>query len=268
MRKIGLLLLLTGLAGLSGCAGGRSYDYSIMLIEPKVEVGDVAEIALGVHDQRSYVVNGEKYPQYVGTQRSPAYVPWNINTRSGKPMAEDFLQAIRRGLAADGYTVRGVVLSEKEDKKQALAKLMQTGADRILLFTIREWFFDVWTSTRISTDVKLEVYDGSGRMLAGAETKKEEWDGNKKIVPDLEFKAAVEKLISDDAIVQALQGGVVAQQITTHPARPTETRPAQEAASSSVLPDADQTEETCTTEQILRMKAMGMSDRQVKAACR
>ncbi len=283
MRKFNLSILLVLIAILTGCAGGRSYDYTVIPINSHLE-GNKEKIALGVHDQREYVKNGEKYPQYVGTQRSPAYVPWNINTKSGSPMADDFLQNIGNSLIKDGYKVDLVSLPETESKKQVLTQLKATGDNRLLLFTINEWFFDVWYKTRMSYSIKLEVFDKKGRLLASSEVEKKMWDDKDNAVPDFEFKSAVENLLTSDSIVKGLnqnlsysdydinsmskskdiENPTITKNVPTK--KQAETQQAVHDNKANFQKSTD-VKMTCTTDQILKMKKMGMADEQIKAAC-
>ena len=201
---LALSIITATMLSLSGCAGGRNYDYTAIPIDPMLS-GNNGKLAIGVHDERKYVKNGDKYPQYVGTQRSPAYVPWNINTKSGLPMADDFLKNIGKSLENDGYKVDLVSLSEKENKKQVLARLQKTGDNKLLLFTVKEWYFDVWYKTRMEYSMKLEVFNKNLRLLAHSEVAKKMWGEHDNAVPDLEFKAAVEKLLSEDSIYNVLE---------------------------------------------------------------
>ena len=279
MRKFNLALLLVLAAILTGCAGGRNYDYTAIHIDPHLE-GNKEKIALGVHDQREYVKNGEKYPQYVGTQRSPAYVPWNINTKSGSPMADDFLQNIGKSLNEDGYKVDLVSLPETENKKQVLTQLKATGDNKLLLFTINEWFFDVWYKTRMSYSMKLEVFDNKGILLASSEVEKKMWDDKDNAVPDLEFKSAVESLLANDSIVKGLNQNLSYSDYRTNSKDiqnetitknvPTEKQAETQKGVHDDKGNSQKTTEvkmTCTTDQILKMKKMGMADEQIKAAC-
>ncbi|MDX9964099.1 hypothetical protein [Desulfobacter postgatei] len=275
MRKFNLAIFLVLMAILTGCAGGRNYDYTAISIDQHLE-GNKEKIAIGVHDQREYVKNGDKYPQYVGTQRSPAYVPWNINTKSGSPMADDFLQNISKSLNNSGYKVDQISLPEKVNTNQALTQLKATGDNRLLLFTINEWFFDVWYKTRMSYSMKLEVFDNVGRLLASSEVEKKMWDDKDNAVPDLEFKSAVEILLTNDSIVKGLN-----QNLSYSDYRTNSKDIKNEAMRKDVLAE-NQTEspndktncqksteikKKCTTDQVLKMKEMGMADEQIKAAC-
>ena len=224
----------------SGCAGGQSYDYSIVPINVNADGGN-KKIALGVHDQRVYVKNGEKYPQWVGTQRSPAYVPWNINTKTGASMADDFMLSIGSSLRTRGFNVSAISLPERVDTDQAIILLMKTGNKKLLLFTINEWYFDVYFRVRMSCSMKLEVFDGKGGLLASAEVKKEMWNDGQNAIPDQEFQSAVEQLLNNEKIVNSLEQDVN-------------------------LSDTEE-EMKCTTDQILKMKELGMTNNQIKAAC-
>ncbi|GBE53157.1 hypothetical protein BMS3Bbin14_01640 [bacterium BMS3Bbin14] len=275
---LALSIITATMLSLSGCAGGRSYDYRAISIDPMLS-GNNTKLAIGVHDEREYVKNGDKYPQYVGTQRSPAYVPWNINTKSGLPMAEDFLKNIGKSLQHDGYKVDLVLLPEKENKKQVLARLQDTGDNKLLLFTINEWYFDVWYKTRMEYSMKLEVFDNNLRLLAHSEVAKKMWGENDNAVPDLEFKSAVEKLLSNDSIVKSLgedftYSDTDAKSTTYQSNTIKSERVDKDEKKSQIKQNKIHNENfskpianKCSTEQILKMKEMRMSDEQIKAAC-
>jgi len=271
IRNLELLFFVAILS--AGCAGGHSYDYSKVSLLPVGLDGHNNKVAVGVHDQRKYVANGDKYPQYVGTMRSPAYVPWNVNTRIGLPMADDFLAAIKHGLEADRFTVNPVVLSAKESRQDAIERLKKTGDYRLLLFTINEWYFDVWGKTRMEYDLQLDVLDTDGNNLATAQVGKKIWEDNDNTIPDVEFRTAAEKLLSTDAIVKSLDPGYKKASQPATLSVPVEKEKAQAATQpikigKQISTDRMDKKMTCTAEQILKMKAMGMADSQIKAACR
>jgi len=278
MKKLIVLLVLITLGG---CAGGRSYDYSVVPMSPDLD-NSIPNLSLSVHDQRNYVKNGEKYPQYVGTQRSPAYVPWNINTKTGAPMADDFLMSIKTALLQKGINVLPVTTSEKENKISVVARLKETGRDRLLLFTINEWYFDIWGSLRIEYDLQLEVFNGDAKLLSMATVEKKDWEPEKKIYPDVEFQHAVQALLNDDKIKQSLKPGfspIMRKATEASPAatkkEPQEkkitpaivtieknSKPAVKPAAVKPVPKPV-VKSKCTTKQILSMKEMGMSDSQI-----
>jgi len=293
MPRLTLTIFLILAAALTGCAGGKSFDYSVISVNVETE-GTNKEIAIGVHDQREYIKNGDKYPQYVGTQRSTAYVPWNINTKSGLPMAEDFMHSIANSMKSKGFEINLVSLSEKESKKQAITHLKETDDKRLLLFTIDKWFFDIFYKIRMSYSMKLEVFDSKGRILAHAEAKKEMWEDNDNAVPAVEFQTTIEFLLNNDKIVKGLDTSLkysdydiktdeveaiivkstppkvsiddAVEVLRVNQMQPTTTW---KKTPPKAMPNKTIKEKMpCTTDQILKMKDMGMTDSQTKAACK
>jgi len=256
MKHLFVVLSLLSVAILSGCAGGKNYNYSNTPIDVETH-GDNIKISVGVHDQRKYIVTGEKYPQYVGIQRSVSYVPWNVNTQSGRPMADDFLLSITSSLKSKGYKVTSVSLSEKNDRDEVLAQLRKNQDDRLLLFTIDEWYFDVFYKVRMSCSMKLEVFNNDGALLAFAEDKKEIWEDDQNAIPDVEFKATVENLLTNEDIVMALNPKINLEALVK-----------KETKQPIVIQETLAEEITkCTTDQILTMKNIGMTDDQIRSAC-
>ncbi len=150
----------------SGCAGGHSADYSNLIIPVNFE--SEIKLAVGVTDNRPFIMDGSKHEQYVGTMYSLAHVPWNMNTRSGKPFAEDVLKSLTASLNQKGFDVLPVALSKNDDKNGVMVKLKKANRERILLFTIIEWYSTVYFGTNLYYDLKLETFDKSGNFLASA----------------------------------------------------------------------------------------------------
>lgn len=42
-----------------------------------------------VVDERAYILSGSKTADYVGLIRGSYYIPYDVNTRSGEPLAHD-----------------------------------------------------------------------------------------------------------------------------------------------------------------------------------
>ena len=76
LRSIGPLLLLVVL---SGCAVGNQYDYQATSVALPI-VGS-GELGLAIIENRSYVLDGSRKPNFVGLQRAtlgnafPKYTP-------------------------------------------------------------------------------------------------------------------------------------------------------------------------------------------------
>jgi hypothetical protein len=142
---------------------------------PTIEYETDTPIAVGVHDQRPYVINGEKSPTYVGNLRSLFGNPWNVNTQSDKPLSEDIASAVVSGFMNAGIQATSVPILFSDDPHVAIGKLKQLGAKRIIFITIREFRSDTYRDNFLSinrigffTDAILLVYDGDGKELANS----------------------------------------------------------------------------------------------------
>ncbi len=79
---------------LGGCAVGNTYEYRLPRLPLSVQ-GNSA-IGLAVTDQRPYILDGDKDPNFVGLQRGGYGNPFDVTTASGRPMAEDMALSSRQ----------------------------------------------------------------------------------------------------------------------------------------------------------------------------
>lgn len=79
------LLILPFLAVLAGCA--IKYDYVGLTAE--LRYAGTATVGAAGHDERAYVLFGEKGPDFVGLARGGFGNPFLRATLSGRPLADD-----------------------------------------------------------------------------------------------------------------------------------------------------------------------------------
>ena len=156
------LVLAAVVALAQGCAVGQKVSYGDA--SPELRAGGGA-IAVGVQDRRPYVLSGEKTPDFVGVSRGGFYNPFDVNTASGKPLADDAAGAIARSLGARGARVTTVPIAPKDTEAQALAALERAGQPRSLYVTIFEWRSDSYTGTGFDFDLQAVGYGPGGRKL-------------------------------------------------------------------------------------------------------
>ena len=125
-------------------------------------------IAVGVHDQRPYVVDGEKSPTYVGTMRGGFYNPWNMNTLSNKPLADDITSAVTAGFKRIGTSTEPISILFSDSRQVVIEKLRHSGAKRLILLTLGEWRSDTYTKAHLFVEATAIVYDGAGKELANS----------------------------------------------------------------------------------------------------
>lgn len=196
---------------LSSCAVGNKYDYRSQGID--LEISSGREVAVGVLDQRSYVLTGDKTPQWVGLQRGGFGNPFGVHTASGAPLAFDMTEALVSALKRRGLEARAIHPAPSLSSESALEAMVESGAGRLLLVSMREWKSDTYSNVALHYDVEAEIFDGTGRSLGKNNvTGRRDLGGSafnppahaKEAVPEA-FGALMEELLGAEAIVNALQ---------------------------------------------------------------
>ncbi len=128
------------LSGFSLNYSYEAYDYNGQKITGPVEVSVV--------DERPFILNGDKKPSYVGHYRSGIGTPMNVYADGNIALAEQLQNDMRKEVKA---------LSVK-DASSASAKKLKVA--------ILDYNFDNYMSSRFWYEIKVEVYDQSGKLLA------------------------------------------------------------------------------------------------------
>ena len=206
MRQLVVLLAFIS----AGCAVGNKHSYSVA--RPELAPQGTRAVAVAAQDARSYVVSGEKTPDYVGTQRGGFGNPFNVLTQSGKPLAEDFAATVSESLARKGFKSTTVQVSVSGTPNiRVLAA--QAKSERVALVLIREWKSDKYQNTALSYDVTLQVYDSAGKRLAENRiTGRDDLGGSawnppshaRSAIPVV-YKKKLEDLFAADAVVKSLR---------------------------------------------------------------
>ena len=193
---------------LGGCAIGQQYSYS----EVPIAMGGVSSsgtVALGVQDQRSYVLSGNKSERFVGLQRGGFGNPFDVTTTSA-PLADEYRDAIARAMKARGIAVTPVTIPMRDTPSAARQKVLDAKARRAALVTMREWKSDTMMNTDLHYDVTLTVYDERGNQLAASTIKGSDNLGNLGLVSPREGFSKVtalkiDQLFDDEKVRAALK---------------------------------------------------------------
>lgn len=203
-----LLIVLTALA-LGGCAFGRTYSYSDQPINiPGANVSSKT-LGLAVQDRRAYVLSGNKSPVFVGLMRGGFGNPFDVNTGSGRPLADEMREALTKALTAKGFTITGVSVAPGDSGDSARRKLAETGAKRSAFITFNEWKSDSMMNTDIHFDMVLTVLDEKGNPLATNTLRGVDNIGSAGLDPTPSvlkaFGRKMETLFDDPKVVAALR---------------------------------------------------------------
>lgn len=210
VRLIRTLTAVCAALLLCGCVAGNKYSYASTTADVAYQgSGKVSILAV---DERSYVRSGDKPATFVGLQRNRFGIPFDVNTASAQPLAEDMAQALAQSLAAAGYQAAPLPAKAWETTAAGQARLLQGAPQRALLLTIKEWKTDTKRNTALTYDLTLRAYGGlrqtGGKALRGSE----DIDGSflaplqhtRQAVPEV-FRQKVGALLNAPEIRQALK---------------------------------------------------------------
>lgn len=260
MKKIAMLFIILLLGG---CAIGNTTSYQgTSSFKPKY---NMPPVALAVIDKRPYVLDGEKNPSYSGTQRSLGGIPYNVNTASGKPLAEDLQGLVGNTLRKHGVLVDDMPLLPMDITESDAIKKTTAGKLKAILLFLNEWRTHIYFNPIFYYDMKMLVVDTNANILSTAINK-----GTKEFGDDKELKnfggvvtVVFDELFNDEKIKFAL----LADESRLPSQLDKEKVQENIVKEPPSLNKMTKEEPKCTTDQILKMKEMGMSNSQIKAAC-
>ncbi len=203
------LVVFGVLAG--GCAVGNRYAYHDAVAA--ITAQGTKTVSVATHDQRGYVVDGSKSPDYTGTQRGGFGNPFDVSTGSGKALAEDMTAVMSASLAKNGFKTVPVTVSHADKPGAVMEKLAKSGGDSLALLTLNEWRSDTYTNVGLLYDLTLKIFDKGGSPLAEKTLKGEDNLGGsawnppahaRKAVPEA-FGKKIEELFNAPEIAKALR---------------------------------------------------------------
>lgn len=191
-------------------AVGNRHQYNDIAID--IDYQGHAFVALAVHDQRDWVLNKKKDPDFSGYMRSGVGIPYNIGTKSGQAVAADMAQSIALALEKTGHKVVKVPTSHLDTAEEVYKRALECNADRILIVRLDEWFCDTYTKTWLEYKVTASAFDKKGIHMAHKEIAGKDTLGGsfwnpvrfaRKAVP-IAFKAKMEALFNSNEIRDTL----------------------------------------------------------------
>ena len=193
-----VIALVCVAAALGGCAFGQKITYSDTVAD--FEAKGNKSVAVAVHDERPYVVTGDKQASFVGLSRGGFGNPFDILTTSGAPLSNEMSASVTHSLADRGFKASTVQVAASQSRRATMEQLHGSGAERQVLISLKEWKSDKYVRTSLTYDVTVKVMDAGGEELATAtfngneaigdvhaafRSKMEEWFSNSKIVAAL-----------------------------------------------------------------------------------
>lgn len=163
------MALITAIVIAAGCTVGRKMSYENKQID--AGYASYKTMAVVFHDQRKEVLNGREKPTFCGHTNSGMQIAYNIQTATGKPLAEEFTDAVTSSLSKKSIHTEPILINHLSPSDSAMTVFKNGGMERLLLFSINEW--ESVAQPKFSTilyevfyNFDLKVYDKEGNILS------------------------------------------------------------------------------------------------------
>jgi hypothetical protein len=145
-------------------------------------------------------------------------IPSDVTTEDNRPLADGMTQAISNSLTHKGFQPVPVFVPLFESPEGVRKMLTQSGVDRAILLTLREWKSDTYMNTALHYDVTLTVLDRTGQVIGEKRVQGGDDLGGDATNPpghainppahareavSLAFKGKLEELLNDPAVANA-----------------------------------------------------------------
>lgn len=159
-RIIKLFITFMFVVLLCSCGGGAAFNRTenIQSVWPAINYSTDKHILIQVVDKRPDVLSKKVNPTYVGMMRGGFGNPFNMNTESGQPLANDVAIAINNGFRNSG--IKSDIFNGSSPNSQNKSKY------RRLVLAIYEWECDYFKTADFKYNLALSVVDANGEVLA------------------------------------------------------------------------------------------------------
>jgi len=208
MKYLKPALMTVLFAMITGCAIGNKYDYSNVAVALPFQGS--GELGLAVLENRPYVISGDKAPSFIGIQRGGFGNPFDVTTRTGKPLAADMATSLGLALKRSGYKVATLDIQSPDASAIATA-VTRLGQRRNVILKVNEWKTDVMMRIRLIYDLHLQITDEAGRTIASNTLQGDDvvggggFEGQNASSASSAFETKVGRLFNDPEIIAALK---------------------------------------------------------------
>ena len=246
---------------LSGCAIGQRTNYrGGFNFEPPPPKSD-SVVVVAMQDKRSSVISGGDSEARVGTLRSIAGVPWEVKTSSGNPLAIDMGESIVTTLKKYNYNAVQLPVSLTDTEQDVVKKAQALGqGGKILYFILQGWRQHLWFSLTLTYCIELMVKDLDGKSIATSEQCGEEVVRDEPGFDSLSalVSTIMARLISDPQIEKAFNYERASGSVDSGSVKPVAVDPRGSKPISNL----------CPVDKVLKMKGLGLSDDEIREACK
>lgn len=150
MLKLGRFALVAIALFFSGCVVNQSIKMDYQPAPASAEKLGI-NVQVMSKDQRDFVLDGRKQPNYIGHYRAGLGNTWDVTTANKLPLAENLQDDVSNDLVALGFDV------------------VTSGATRVLKIDILDWNFDTYMNGKIWYKIHVSVESNNGATLASSD---------------------------------------------------------------------------------------------------
>lgn len=200
----------------SGCAAGRKMSFENKEVKPGYTIAK--SLTIGFQDKREDVLAGKEKPGFCGHIYSAMQIGYNMQTETGKPLADEFTMALANSLKNQGMKVSPVMIPINSTMDSVLKMFSSNPGERLALFTINKWESNATPrfskiEYNVNYNLDLAIYDQAGSLLTSANVKdiiinKKDAALNLKnlqAMADDVFRTQVNALLNKEAVKASLQ---------------------------------------------------------------
>lgn len=133
-------------------------------------------MVIAFQDSRKEVLDGKEKPTWVGHLNSTAQIDYNMQTESGRDLAEEFSGSVVSSLNSLGIRAEQLIVPLRFPNESILTLYKSKDKERLLLFHVNQWEASAiprFSTIRYEVFYKflLQVYDKEGNQLASSEAR-------------------------------------------------------------------------------------------------
>ena len=209
-------LMFACIATMASCAVGRKLSFENKEADPGYSTSKSAIIIF--QEKRVEVLAGKEKPTFCGHSNSTGQISYNIQTQSGRPLADEFAESVTASYIKAGGTGMVMLVNMNTSRDSIMQAFKAANHDRLLYFSMHKWesrATPLFSTIRYEVIYQLElnVYDNSGKLLASNSTSNvvEHEQGaatsmkRMQAMADDTFKEQVRFLFSSDDVKKSLQ---------------------------------------------------------------
>jgi hypothetical protein len=166
MRKlipIFILLILTG------CAVGRKMSFENKSIRPDYTA--TKSLVVTFQENRTEVLAGVQKLSYCGRIKSTGQIAYNMQTKSGKPLVEEFSNSVVTSLTKLGIKTQPMAVDMNVQRNAYIEQFLKTDGERLVHFTMKQWEANATPRVvdiryDVTWEFEVNVFNRSGDLLA------------------------------------------------------------------------------------------------------